>query len=289
MSRKLWRVFAGLCPLAMAAVAVPAGAQMSEVKEKPPMYSYVGFWNIPRAQWGEMEKSRSADQQVLDKAMSSGTIVAYGDDVNLVHQPDGPTHDDWWSAMSMSGLLNVLDQFYKNGSATSSVMESATKHWDGIFVSRYYSWHAGTWKGAYTHGSYYKLKADAPDDSVETLSKNLIVPLMEKMLADGAIHGYEVDTEAIHTTWQLLGCLHRRQRRRPGQSQRSTAGENEGEPARRLGIRVDGGLQRASRLSKSHQRYLQVIVSLTCCRVVRGRRGFVAPSRTKFFFSSSLR
>ena len=119
--------------------------------------------------------------------------------MNLVHQPDGATHDDWWSAMSMAGLLNVLDQFYKNGSSTSTVLDSATKHWDDIFVSRYYNWHAGTWKGAYTHGSSYKLKADAPDDAVAMLSKNLIVPLLEKMLADGTIHEYEIDTEAIHT------------------------------------------------------------------------------------------
>ena len=29
------------------------------------------------------------------------------------------------------------------------------------------------------------------------LSKSLIVPLLEKMLADGTLHEYEVDTEAI--------------------------------------------------------------------------------------------
>jgi hypothetical protein len=34
---------------------------------------------------------------------------------------------------------------------------------------------------------------------VETLSKNLIVPLFEKLLADGTIHEYEVDVEAVHT------------------------------------------------------------------------------------------
>ena len=44
-----------------------------------------------------------------------------------------------------------------------------------------------------------KLKADAPDDAVDQLSKNLIVPLMEKMLADGTIVEYEVDTQAVHT------------------------------------------------------------------------------------------
>jgi len=199
MNRKLWS-FAGLCTLAMAAVwAVPASAQMAEVKEKPPMYSYVGFWNIPRAQWAEMDKADAADKPVLDKAMAGGAIIGYGNDVNLVHQPDGPTHDEWWSSMSMAGLMNVLDQFYKNGSSTSSVLESATKHWDSIYVSRYYNWHSGSWQGLYTHGGSYKLKADAPDDAVDMLCKGLLVPLLEKQLANGTIQEYEIDTEAIHT------------------------------------------------------------------------------------------
>lgn len=176
-----------------------ARGQTSEVKEKPPMYSYVGNWNIPRGQWGEMEKSTAASQAILEKGMASGTIVGYGNDLNLVHSPEGSTHDEWWSAMSLAGILNVLDQIYKSGNPTSPALASATKHWDSIYVSRYYNWHAGTWKDVYTHGSSYKLKADAPDDAVDTPSKNLIVPLLEKMLADGTIHEYEVDTEVIHT------------------------------------------------------------------------------------------
>jgi hypothetical protein len=200
MNRKLWRVFAGLCALALAAVwAAPASAQTSEAKEKPAMYTYVENWDIPRAHWAAMAKANTADQAVLDKAMASGTIVGYGNDVILVHQPDGETHDDWWSAMSMAGLVNVLEQFYKSGNSVSPVLESAKKHWDNIYVSRHYNWHAGSWKNVYTHGSSYKLKADAGDDAVETLSQNLIVPMMEKLLADGTIHEYEIDTEAIHT------------------------------------------------------------------------------------------
>ena len=62
MSKKLWRAFAGLCVFAMSAVwVVPTSAQMSDAKEKPPMYSYVAFWNIPRAQWAEMDKSNAAN------------------------------------------------------------------------------------------------------------------------------------------------------------------------------------------------------------------------------------
>ena len=53
------------------------------------MYSYVGFWNIPRAQWADMDKNAAADQKILDKALADGAIVAYGNDLNLVHTPDG--------------------------------------------------------------------------------------------------------------------------------------------------------------------------------------------------------
>jgi hypothetical protein len=146
-----------------------------------------------------MEKSATADQSILDKAIASGTIIAYGNDTNLVHQPEGMTHDDWWSSMSMAGLVNVLDQFYKSGNSVSPVLSSATKHSDDIFVSRYYNYHAGSWKGLYTHVSTYKLKADAPDDAVELLSKNIIGPVLDKLLTEGAIHEWEIDTQAIHT------------------------------------------------------------------------------------------
>ena len=68
MNRKQWGILACLCTLAMmAASAAPACAQ-DEVKEKPPMYSYVAFWNIPRAQWADMEKNDAAEQKILDKA-----------------------------------------------------------------------------------------------------------------------------------------------------------------------------------------------------------------------------
>lgn len=200
LKRKIMRVAAQLCGLVLIAIcAAPVGAQMAEVKEKPPMYSYVSFWSLPRGQWTAMEKSNADDQKMLDKAVASGVIVGYGNDRNLVHDAEGSTHDDWWSAMSMAGLMNVLDQFYKAGASSSPVLGSATKHWDGIFVSRFYNWHSGAWKDAYTHGSSYKLKADAPNDAVEKLSKHMLVPLLEKLLADGTILEYEVDTEAIHT------------------------------------------------------------------------------------------
>jgi hypothetical protein len=199
MNGKSSGIFAAVCALALLAAFAASALAQDEPKEKPPMYSYVGFWTIPRAQWGEMAKADESDKPTLDKALADGTLIGYGHDMNLVHSADGPTHDDWWSSMSMAGLMNVLDRFYKSPTIASPVLTSATKHWDNIMVSRYYNWHAGAYKGAYTRAAQYKLKADAPSDAVETLSRNVFVPMLEKMLADGSILEYEVDTEAIHT------------------------------------------------------------------------------------------
>ncbi|HZD75533.1 MAG TPA: hypothetical protein VE218_00915 [Acidobacteriaceae bacterium] len=198
MNRKKGTILAGLCAVGMSAVFVaPASAQTSEVKEKPPMYSYISNWAIPRAQWADMAKSDEAALPAMEKDLANGTIVGFGSDVNLVHRPDGETHDEWWSAMSMAGVITVLEQFYQGGA--NPVLASATKHWDDIYVSRYYNWHSGAIKNGYTHVSFYRLKPDAPNDEVDALSKNLVVPLLEKQFAAGTIAEYEVDTQAIHT------------------------------------------------------------------------------------------
>jgi hypothetical protein len=195
--------FVPVCTLGLAVCFTgPARAQQTpEVKEKPPMYTYVSDFNLPRAKWGEMDKLTADDAKVLDRAVADGTIIAYGDDRNLVHQADGYTHDTWWSAMSMAGVLNVLDQMVKSNANTSSSspLLSATKHEDAIYVSRFYNWKPGARKDLYTYGGTYKLKAEAPDDALEMLSKTTIVPLLEKLLADGTLVEYEIDTEAVHS------------------------------------------------------------------------------------------
>jgi len=199
VSRKITLALIAFALIAAMFPAVVALGQTPEVKEKPRMFTYVSNWSIPRAQWPDVDKTTGVTQGILEKSFADGTLVGYGNDTNLVHQPEGSTHDFWWSAMSLAGLINVLEQVRKSSNATSPVLSSATKHWDDIFVSRYYNWHSGSWKDVYTYGSSYKLKADAPDDAVDQLSKNLIVPIMEKLLANGTIHEYEIDTQAVHT------------------------------------------------------------------------------------------
>src|SRR5262249_32915814 len=133
MEGTMKKFLGGLCLVALfAALAMPASAQGAgqgaEVKEKPRMYTYVALWALPRAQWAEWAKSEAADEKMLQDAVAKGTIISYGDDSNLVHQPDQPTHDDWFQSMSMAGLMNMLDQFYKSGATSSPMQMAATKH-----------------------------------------------------------------------------------------------------------------------------------------------------------------
>ena len=199
MNKKLWSAFAGLCGFAAFALSgIAADAHAQEVKSKPPMYSYVANWQVPRAHWSEVGKAFDTVSGVLQQSLTDGYLVGYGDDTNLVHQPDAETHDLWWSSMSLAGLLKTLDRIHAAADTTTPVFNDA-KHWDSIYVSRYYNWKSGAFKNGYGHVSLYKLKADAPDDALDTLAQQLIVPLMEKQLASGAILEYEIDTDASHT------------------------------------------------------------------------------------------
>ena len=200
--KKRWLAFAIVIVLATSVWALPAGAQTTpnaaksgspatpvEVKEKPPMYSYIAVWNIPRAQWGAMEKQSAAARKILNQAMSDGTIVAYGFDEN-------PLHDTFWLAMSRAGLQRMLEQYHQAGFNASSAPAGGTAPPVSILVSRYYNWQAGTWENAYVHVGIYKLKPEAPPDAVDTLSKNFFAPPLAKMLAEGSIFEWETDTYA---------------------------------------------------------------------------------------------
>jgi hypothetical protein len=172
--------------------ATPALAQSAPVEPKPPMYTYVSNWVIPRAQWPELDKALVDTSKLL----AGGSLVGYGIDETVLHQADAGTHAVWWSAMSMAALFNMLQDLHKT---PAPVLNGATKHWDDIFVSRFYNRHPGAWHGAYSQMTSYKLRAGAPDDAVEMLSKNIFVPLLEKLVSDGTLIEYQVDVQAEHT------------------------------------------------------------------------------------------
>ncbi|KAJ8134667.1 hypothetical protein OY671_012120, partial [Metschnikowia pulcherrima] len=152
----------------------------TEVKEKPPLYTYVGSFALPRAKWAEMDKQNAPTSKVFEKAFSSGQIVGYGLDTESVHTHDGDTHDSFWSSMSLAGVLGVSEDLEKNAPSGGTVLTSATKRDDSSLVSRYYNWKPASFKGAYTHVAAYTSKDTAPDNALDVLSKSFGVPSFEK-------------------------------------------------------------------------------------------------------------
>jgi hypothetical protein len=97
----------------------------------------------------------------------------------------------------MANILKVLEGLRSGPDATGPVF-SASKHWDYILQSRDYNAHAGTFKNGYLRVGNWKYKAGASDPDGKIM-KATMVAMLEKLLADGALHAYQVDEESVHS------------------------------------------------------------------------------------------
>ncbi|HET8965233.1 MAG TPA: hypothetical protein VFN20_03390 [Candidatus Acidoferrum sp.] len=182
--------------LASSIYAAAAVAQ-SAAAEKPALYTYVSEWAVPRAMWADYKKEDDADLEAMKKAFTDGTIVSYGSFAVLNHQEGSPTHGSWFSAISMANLMKVLEGLRSSPGATAPVL-AASKHWDFILRSTEHNGHAGTFTNGYLRVARWPFKAGANDPD-EKILKATMVSMLEKLLADGAIHSYTIDRENIHS------------------------------------------------------------------------------------------
>ena len=200
MRQQARRMVVSICALPLLGlwpVAAPAQSKM-EVKEKAPMYSYIANWEVSRDKFKDMEGQLSKNNGLMGKHLAGGSLIGFGNDVTLVHREGESTHDIWWSSMSWGGMMKVLDAIKNAGGAEAPVLATG-KHNDRIYASRYYNWRAGSFTNGYTRVAIYKLKPGAPRDVVDQVAKSFVVPMYEKLLADGAIYEYEIDEEAVHS------------------------------------------------------------------------------------------
>jgi hypothetical protein len=190
--------FCCLLFLGIAAATVrPVQAQMA-AKAKPSVYTYVATWDVPRAQWPEMEKLDALDKPVLDKLVADGTLVNYGAYTNLIHQEGEPTHGSWFTATSEGKLLQALEALYAHPGSTDSPVEGASKHWDQILTGNIYNSKPGSTSGGYLTWSRWEIKPGEMHAYVE-LTKKVIVPALDKLVAEGSITSYGQLTEDYHS------------------------------------------------------------------------------------------
>jgi hypothetical protein len=194
-SRTTWYV--GFLSIFALVAGVPSQAQTGD-QSKPPIYSYVSEWAVPRAQWAEMVKLDDQDRPLMDKLVSDGILISYGAFTNLIHQEGEPTHGTWFTATSEGNLLKALEAIYAQPGSTTAPVEGASKHWDYILVGRIYNQRPGKSEGGYLAGEDWDVKPGEMR-AYRDLVKSTLVPVFEKLLADGIVTAYGMYTEDFHT------------------------------------------------------------------------------------------
>jgi hypothetical protein len=187
-----------LCALIVPISADRATAQSSspQSKEKPAQYTYVSEWTVPRSMWADYLKGEAADNELMKKGMSDGIITSFGSFAVLTHQEGEPTHGSWFSASSVSNLLKFLETLRSAPDATAPAL-AAAKHWDFIVETHDYGGHAGTFTNGYLRVGRWAPHPGSTD--TDGILRATMVPLLDKLVADGALHSYTIDRENIHT------------------------------------------------------------------------------------------
>jgi hypothetical protein len=186
-----------LCMLSLVPLSAPRAAAQSQSAEKPVMYTYVSEWTIPRAMWADYQKIEATDNDAMKKAVADGSLLSFGSFAVLNHQEGAPTHGSWFAASSMANLLKVLEGLRTAPAAVAPPL-AAAKHWDYIVESRNYNFHSGTFTNGYLRVGSWRAKEGSSDPDGKIM-KATMGALLEKLLADGALHGYSIDEETVHS------------------------------------------------------------------------------------------
>lgn len=195
------RVF-GLCVVVCMCIGAVLGlseqkASAQAAAEKPAVYTFVMEWGVPRAMWAEYEKQIATTNDTLKKSTEDGTLIGYGMFSVVTHTEGAATHGVWMSASSVASLMKVLDVLRASPTSTSPVI-AASKHWDFLVSSKDYAAHSGTFTNGYLRVATWIGKEGANDPGGK-IEKASMVAMLDKLMADGALHAYTIDREIIHT------------------------------------------------------------------------------------------
>jgi hypothetical protein len=184
----------GLAALAVLSAAAPAAAQTAPATEP---YTFVAQWNVPRAQWGAFVADFDKNTKpVLEKHAAAGTLISWGAFESVVHVPDGYTHGVWWTATSNAGIEKARLELVSTAAASAS-LAAATGHRDYYMRSI-----AGGGKPASGEG-YLKVRSFlikvGKAQEWKQLWDKYSKPAFDDLVAKGALVGYAIDVEDVHT------------------------------------------------------------------------------------------
>lgn len=179
------------CAIALSPILVSAQASPEQS-----YYTYVSQWAVPRDQWSAFEKQEKADDAVMQKLVSDGTIIAWGDEAVRVHTESGYTHADWFTAASRADLLKALEQMY--GTATNAAFVSTTKHSDLLLHTLAHGGKSASNGTGYLRVTFWQAKP-GEGEALQHYVMSAVKPMLDQDIANGTLLMYNFDEEDIHT------------------------------------------------------------------------------------------
>jgi hypothetical protein len=200
------RVFAGALLL--------LGATVLSAQDYKALVSVATFKVPPSKEDAFIEKGKAL-VPTLDKLMASDLVSAYGIDADMLHVP-GENNVTFWAVVPNYEALEktnaALDSFMQANPGVMQdlhAMSDPAAHHDFIIRVREES-HKAVPAGSQPVGDFdmEQVKPGRMSEFME-LFRKYDKPVFDKLVADGVIYAYEVDTEAVHTmqpgiTWTIV-------------------------------------------------------------------------------------
>jgi hypothetical protein len=166
--------------------------------------SVAAFKVTPGKEGAFIEKG-TAFGPVLDQLMASGTVLSYGMDVDVLHVP-GETNVAFWVSVPNYDALekeeSAIQEFIQANPGVMQELVSMTDpaaHHDLIIRTREES-HKSVPPGSKPMEDFDEVRVK-PGRVQEFMGlfRKYDKPVLDKLVADGVIYAYELDSEAVHT------------------------------------------------------------------------------------------
>jgi hypothetical protein len=185
----------GLAAFAAVLPVVPASAQTPAPAAEP--YTFVAEWQIPRQFWATFPADFDKNTKpVLEKLAADGTLSGWGVYEAIIHTADGYSHGVWWTGSNYAALEKARRLLLPSAAASQSLM-GATGHRDFLLRSIVHAAKAASTEG-YLNVSSYVLKPGKAGEWKELWDRHS-KPVLDDLLAKGALLAYSVDVEDVHT------------------------------------------------------------------------------------------
>jgi hypothetical protein len=202
------RVLAGAACAALAAVAAPAFAQA------PPSLTWVAYAQGKPGKTTEwLNLTLKHDAPMYDKLMAAGVVRSWGVATPINHRPGfgwnlltWVTVDNWagvdkWAGAAMQTMQARSEQETKAIEASYQAVEEGRSHFDEVVRNAVFVPGKPGAKIAYFLVGHY-LARPGQDAALTQLYKEAIVPIADKLVADGVVTSYGLHVQELHGQFQ---------------------------------------------------------------------------------------